>query len=36
MDGVTVNGGQLSAGMYLYSFIADGKVIDTKRIILIK
>lgn len=31
---VTVNGGQLSAGMYLYSLIADGKVIDTKRMIL--
>ena len=33
---VTVNGGQLSAGMYLYSLIADGKVIDTKRMILTK
>lgn len=33
---VTVNGGHLSAGMYLYSLIADGKVIDTKRMILIK
>lgn len=33
---VTVNGGMLSAGMYLYSLIADGKVIDTKRMILTK
>lgn len=33
---VTVNGGQLTAGMYLYSLIADGKVIDTKRMILTK
>ena len=33
---VTVNGGQLSAGMYLYSLIADGKIIDTKRMILTK
>ena len=33
---VTVNGGQFSAGMYLYSLIADGKVIDTKRMILTK
>ncbi len=33
---VTINGGQLAAGMYLYSLIADGKVIDTKRMILTK
>lgn len=33
---VTVDGGQLAAGMYLYSLIADGKVIDTKRMILTK
>ena len=33
---VTVSGGMLSAGMYLYSLIADGKVIDTKRMILTK
>ena len=33
---VTVNGGELSAGMYLYSLIADGLVIDTKRMILTK
>ena len=33
---ITVNGGQLSAGMFLYSLIADGKVIDTKRMILTK
>lgn len=33
---ITVNGGQLNAGMYIYSLIADGKVIDTKRMILTK
>ena len=33
---ITVNGGELNAGMYLYSLIADGKVIDTKRMILTK
>lgn len=31
---VIINGSELSAGMYLYSLIADGKVIDTKRMIL--
>ena len=31
---VTLHGGKLPAGMYLYSLIADGKVIDTKRMIL--
>ena len=31
---VTLHGGELPAGMYLYSLIADGKVIDTKRMIL--
>ncbi len=34
LSSVTVNGGHLNAGMYLYSLIADGKVIDTKRMIL--
>lgn len=33
---VTINGGSLNAGMYLYALIADGKVIDTKRMILTK
>jgi hypothetical protein len=33
---VTINGGKLAAGMYLYSLIADGKIIDTKRMILTK
>lgn len=31
---VTLHGGELPAGMYLYSLITDGKVIDTKRMIL--
>ena len=29
-----INGGILKAGMYLYSLIADGKEVDTKRMIL--
>lgn len=33
---VTIEGNSLKAGMYLYSLIADGKVIDTKRMILTK
>lgn len=33
---VTIDGGSLSAGMYLYALIADGQVIDTKRMILTK
>lgn len=33
---VTINGGSLNAGMYFYALIADGKVIDTKRMILTK
>ena len=31
---LTISGGTLRAGMYLYSLIADGRVIDTKRMIL--
>jgi len=33
---VTINGSELTAGMYLYSLIVDGKEIDTKRMILTK
>ena len=33
---VTISAGSLDAGMYLYSLIADGQVIDTKRMILTK
>jgi hypothetical protein len=33
---VTIDGGSLSAGMYLYALIADGQIIDTKRMILTK
>ncbi len=33
---VIVSAGHLEAGMYLYSLIADGQVIDTKRMILTK
>ena len=33
---ITIDGGSLNAGMYLYALIADGQVIDTKRMILTK
>lgn len=33
---LTINGGTLRAGMYLYSLIADGQLIDTKQMILTK
>ena len=33
---ITIDGGNLTAGMYLYSLIADGKIIDTKQMILTK
>ena len=33
---VSVSAGALDAGMYLYSLVADGQVIDTKRMILTK
>lgn len=33
---VTIDGGSLSAGMFFYALIADGQVIDTKRMILTK
>lgn len=31
-----INGGELEAGMYMYSLIVDGKEIDTKKMILSK
>ena len=31
---VTIEGGSLDAGIYMYSLIADGQVIDTKRMML--
>lgn len=33
---VVIEGSSLNAGMYLYALIADGQVIDTKRMILTK
>ena len=33
---ITINGSELSAGMYLYSLIVNGKEVDTKRMILTK
>lgn len=34
--GITIEGNSLKAGMYFYALIADGQVIDTKRMILTK
>ena len=31
---LTISSGEFKSGMYMYSLIADGKVIDTKRLIL--
>ena len=36
MDSVTINGYELSAGIYLYSLVVNGQEIDTKRMILSK
>ncbi len=33
---LTIDGYTLDAGMYLYSLIADGKEVDTKKMILTK
>ena len=33
---ITIEGESLEAGMYLYALITDGKVVDTKRMILTK
>ena len=33
---VKLSGNELKAGIYLYAFIADGKIIDTKRMVLMK
>jgi hypothetical protein len=33
---LTIEGGSLDAGIYLYSLITDGVVVDTKRMILTK
>jgi|GEM_PF-1450896 len=31
---IVINGSELSAGMYIYSLIVDGQLIDTKRMVL--
>jgi len=36
MQSITINGYELSAGMYIYSLVVNGKEIDTKRMILTK
>jgi hypothetical protein len=36
MQGITINGYELQAGIYLYSLVVNGQEIDTKRMILSK
>ena len=31
---VTINGNEFKAGMYLYSLVDDGKIVDTKQMLL--
>ncbi|MGC9344949.1 MAG: hypothetical protein ACP5E3_19750 [Bacteroidales bacterium] len=31
---ITIEGGELNPGMYLYTLITDGKVVDTKQMFL--
>jgi hypothetical protein len=31
---ITIQGAELKAGMYMYSLIIDGKIIDTKKMVL--
>jgi trimeric autotransporter adhesin len=33
---VKISGSEFNPGMYLYALVADGKVVDTKRLILTK
>lgn len=33
---VNISGNELSAGMYLYSLMVDGKIVDTKRLVMAK
>ena len=33
-DNVTINANELVAGMYLYSLVCDGKIVDTKQMLL--
>ena len=35
-ESITIHGGSMPAGVYLYSLICDGKVVDTKRMVLMK
>ncbi len=31
---VTINANEFSAGMYLYSLVCDGRIVDTKQMLL--
>ena len=33
-SGIVINGSELQPGMYLYTLIADGNEVDTKRMVL--
>ena len=36
LNNVTINAGTLASGQYMYSLIVDGKLIDTKTMVLAK
>ncbi|KAF0237905.1 MAG: hypothetical protein FD181_1490 [Prolixibacteraceae bacterium] len=33
-DNVTISANEFVAGMYLYSLVCDGKIVDTKQMLL--
>ncbi len=33
-DNVIINANEFAAGMYLYSLVCDGKIVDTKQMLL--
>jgi hypothetical protein len=36
MNQVTIDGGTLSSGQYVYSLVVDGKKVDSKQMVLTK
>lgn len=35
-ENITINSSELEAGMYIYTLLADGKIVATKRMVLTK
>jgi len=35
-ESITIHGGSIPVGVYLYTLICDGKPVDTKRMVLTK